>query len=160
MFRPLSLFAAALAVAASVLPVQAQSGQLQVGVLECHATGTTTFVVGSTARLNCVFHPTPGTGPDQSYVATVRRMGLDIGVTERSVISWLVLAPSRGGGPYDLAGNYAGVSAGATVGLGVAANALVGGSNSSIALQPLSVQGQTGLNVAAGIAHLELRPGD
>jgi hypothetical protein len=69
-----------------------------------------------------------------------------------------VFAPTNRVGPGDLAGTYGGVAASATVGVGLGANALVGGSNNTIALQPVSLQGQTGLSVAAGIAGLELRP--
>jgi hypothetical protein len=35
---------------------------------------------------------------------------------------------------------------------------LVGGSDRTVALQPVSVTGQTGLNLAVGVAELILRP--
>jgi hypothetical protein len=75
----------------------------------------------------------------------------------RGVMIWTVLAPTRNVSPSDLRGSYAGVSAGAAIGVGLGANALVGGSNSTIALQPLSVQGETGVNLALGVADLTLR---
>ena len=59
-------------------------------------------------------------------------------------------APTRRVGRGDLAGNYGGVGANASVGVGFGGNFLVGGPENSYALQPISVQGQTGLNVAAG----------
>jgi hypothetical protein len=130
--------------------------RVEAGALECRGGGSTSFIVGSVHQLNCVFRPTAGA--PQAYVGTVRRVGLDIGVTDRLAVGWLVLAPTRQVGPGELAGNYAGVSAGAAVGVGTGANVLVGGSNNSFALQPVSVEGQTGLNVAAGIADFELRP--
>ena len=93
------------------------------------------------------------------YHATLRRAGVDIGFNQQVVVAWAVFAPTRGVARGDLAGNYGGAAASATVGVGVGANALIGGSNNTIALQPLSVQAQTGLSVAAGVAGLELRAG-
>jgi len=87
----------------------------------------------------------------------VRRSGLDIGFTEQSALGWAVFAPTRRIGPGDLSGNYGGLTAGAAIVLGGNANALVGGSNNELALQPLSFEGQTGLNVALDLAGLELR---
>jgi Protein of unknown function (DUF992) len=89
----------------------------------------------------------------------LRKFGLDLGYTEHSGLTWAVFAPARQIGPGDLAGYYVGVSAGASVGLGLGANALIGGSNNSFALQPLSVEGQSGVNLAIGVADLELRFG-
>ena len=68
---------------------------------------------------------------------------------------WAVYAPTnrqRGA----LSGTYAGAAAEASVIAGLGANALIGGSNRTIALQPFSVQGQVGLNIAAGVAGLDL----
>jgi hypothetical protein len=86
-------------------------------------------------------------------------VGLDIGITEETALAWNVFAPVARLAPGDLAGQYAGADASAVVGLGVGGNVLVGGSNKSIALQPLSVQGGVGLAVAAGLESLELRRG-
>lgn len=156
MFRALTISVLAIAALAAAVPASAQS-RVEAGFLECRGGHTTSFIVGSVAQLRCVFRP--NVGRRQSYQATVRRFGLDLGFTERTVVAWAVLAPTRTVRPGDLAGNYGGVSAGASVGVGGAANVLVGGSNNSFALQPLSVQGQTGVNLAAGIASLELRLG-
>jgi hypothetical protein len=89
----------------------------------------------------------------------LRRAGVDLGFNQQIVVAWAVWAPSSGPPRRDLAGNYGGGAASATVGVGLGANALVGGSGNTIALQPLSGQAQTGLSVAAGVAGLELRPG-
>jgi hypothetical protein len=96
-------------------------------------------------------------GPREVYVGSISKFGLDLGATSGGQMVWAVYAPSsrRHGA---LAGHYGGASAEATVGAGVGANVLVGGSNRTVTLQPLSVQGQEGLNVAAGVAELELRP--
>ena len=155
MIRSSALIAATL-VALSAAPAAAQ-GRVQAGVLECRGGQTVGLVIGSVTEFGCVYRP--DAGPRQAYRATVRRLGLDLGITERTVLVWAVFAPTREVGLGDLSGNFAGVQAGASVGAGVGANALVGGSNNSIALQPLSVQGQAGLNVAAGVASLELRFG-
>jgi hypothetical protein len=142
------------AVLASIATGSAQS-RIEAGVLECRGGGGASFVVGSVHQLGCLFRPS--VGPPQNYAGTVRRVGLDLGVTERMALAWIVLAPSREIGPSELAGVYGGVSASAAVGVGVGANVLVGGSNSSVALQPLSIEGQTGLNLAAGVTSFELR---
>jgi hypothetical protein len=97
--------------------------------------------------------------PEDRYVATIRKVGVDLGITQETALAWGVFAPVRRLGPGDLSGNYAGAQGSASVGVGAGGNVLVGGSNNSIALQPLSLQGQVGLNVAAGLESLELRPG-
>ena len=148
--------ALATALIASASAAVAQE-RVQVGVLECRGS-TSSFVVGSVTDLGCTFLPSVG-GPGEPYHATMRRAGLDIGVNQQISIAWGVFAPTRGYRRGDLAGNYVGGAASATVGVGVGANALVGGSGNTFALQPLSVQGQTGFSAAAGVADLELRPG-
>jgi Protein of unknown function (DUF992) len=150
----ISTLIAAAALAACASSALAQS-RVEAGALECRGTGSATFIVGSVHELNCVFRPTAG--PPHAYIGTIRRVGLDLGVTSRLAVGWLVLAPTRVVGPGDLAGSYGGVAAGAAVGVGVGANALVGGSNNSFALQPVSIEGQTGLGIAAGVAAFELR---
>jgi Protein of unknown function (DUF992) len=144
---------AALLLAASLAPATAQSG-VQVGVLECRGSGSISFVIGSVHELTCLFSGAESVHP---YHGIVQKVGLDLGVTDRSALRWAVFAPTRDIGPGDLAGNYGGVTAGAAVGVGGNANVMVGGSNSSIALQPLSMEGQTGLNLAVGVEALELR---
>jgi hypothetical protein len=151
----LSTIALATALVASATSAMAQE-RVQVGVLDCRGS-TTSFVVGSVTELGCTFQPSAGGG--EPYHATIRRAGVDIGFNQQIAVAWAVFAPTRGFRRGDLAGSYVGAAASATVGVGVGANALVGGSNNTIALQPVSVQGQTGLSVAAGVAGMELRPG-
>ncbi len=145
--------AAALAGFAMTTPVQAQ--YVQAGLLVCDITGGVGFVVTSQRQLACRF--TNALGEPEVYSGTINRVGLDLGATAGGQLLWAVLAPSGSFARGALAGNYGGASAEATVGLGVGANVLFGGSDRSIALQPLSVQGQVGLNAAAGIAGLQLR---
>jgi hypothetical protein len=143
------------AIAAAGAPALSQS-RVQAGVLECRGAPTVSYVVGSAHELQCWFQS--DRGPRYPYFALVRRVGLDVGFTQQSVLGWAVFAPTRRIGPGDLSGSYAGVTAGAAVVIGGNANALVGGSQNSFALQPLSLEGQTGLNVAVGVASLELHP--
>ena len=149
------LAAAATAVVGSL--AVAQPSRVQVGVLECRGGSSIGFIVGSVTNLSCVLRA--GGRPDDFYVARVQKVGLDLGITEQSQLAWAVFAPVAQLGPGDLSGNYAGAQSSAAIGVGVGANALIGGSNNSIALQPLSLQGQVGISVAAGLQSLELRPG-
>jgi hypothetical protein len=129
---------------------------VRAGILQCQGGQNVGFIVGSVTSFECVFQ-SEGRRPEP-YLATVRRFGLDIGVTEQTRFTWAVNAPTNRVGRGDLAGNYGGVGANASLGVGGGGNFLVGGPQNSYALQPISLQGQTGLNVAAGIAGLELQP--
>ena len=157
-----SLILAGLTVATLVASIAGACAQqpmprVQVGVLECRGGASVGFIVGSVTNLGCVLR-IDGL-PEDRYIATIRKVGLDLGITQESALAWGVFAPVARLGPGDLAGNYAGAQGSAAVGVGAGGNVLVGGSDNSIALQPLSVQGQVGLNVAAGLESLELRPG-
>jgi hypothetical protein len=161
-FMRRSLILAGLAIAALVTLFTGSHAQqplqrVQVGILECRGGASIGFIVGSVTNLGCVLRA-DGV-PEDRYIAIIRKVGLDIGITEESALAWGVYAPVARLGPGDLSGNYAGAQGSASVGVGVGGNVLVGGSANSIALQPLSVQGQVGLNVAAGLESLELRPG-
>ena len=131
--------------------------RVQVGVLECRGGASIGFIVGSVTNLGCVLR-VQGL-PEDRYIATIRKLGVDIGITQESALAWGVFAPTAQLGPGDLSGNYVGAQGSATLGVGVGGNVLVGGSANSIALQPLSLQGQVGVTIAAGLANLELRPG-
>jgi hypothetical protein len=156
--RSLILAAAALATLASSTGAHAQQVQrVQVGVLECRGGASVGFIVGSVTHLGCVLR-TEGM-PEDRYVATIRKVGLDLGITQESALAWGVFAPVARLGPGGLSGDYVGAQGSATLGVGVGGNVLVGGSANSIALQPLSVQGQVGISIAAGLESLELRPG-
>jgi len=129
---------------------------VRAGILQCQGGQNVGFVVGSVTNLECVFR-SEGRRPEP-YIARVQRIGLDLGVTEQTQLSWAVNAPNTRLGRGELAGSYGGVGANASVGIGGGGNFLVGGPANAYALQPISVQGQTGLNVAAGIAGIELQP--
>ena len=139
----------------ALAPAAQAQARVEVGVLTCNAEGSRGFIVTSTKHLHCRFHHR---GRDEYYHGDISKFGIDIGSTRATRIAWAVLAPTANLPPRSLVGDYGGVSAEATVGVGVGANALLGGSRRSIILQPVSVQAQRGLNVAAGIAALRLRP--
>ncbi len=152
----LSTFSFALAaLSASVASVHA-APSVRAGILQCQAGQNFGFVVGPLPSFEFFFQ-SEGRRPEP-YIATVRRFGVDLGFTEQTRLTWAVNAPDRPLGRGQLAGSYGGIGANASVGIGLGGNFLVGGPQNAYALQPLSVQGQTGLNVAAGVADLELQP--
>jgi Protein of unknown function (DUF992) len=152
--RRIAAVAAAAAVTAILAGPAAAQDHVEAGVLRCDVAGGMGFIVGSTKDLTCSFERADGTVG--KYKGVIRTFGLDIGETKQTVIVWGVLGPSQKVAPGSLAGGYGGLSAAATVGVGLGANALVGGSDKQIILQPLSVQAQEGLNIAAGISAVDL----
>lgn len=146
---------AGLAIAALAAAAPARAASVNVGVLTCKVSGGPGFVFGSSKDLDCKFEGI--NGAKEGYHGAIDKFGIDLGFTGSSFMVWTVFAPSADVPFGALAGSYAGVSAEATVGLGVGANALVGGSQHSIALQPVSAQVQEGLNIAVGISELRLR---
>lgn len=148
---------ALLALLTGLSPVDAQRGNsVRVGVLTCKVSGGTGFIFGSSKSLSCAFEAP--NGETERYVGQIRKFGIDIGVTGPATMAWAVLAPTANLGEGALAGNYVGASAEASAGVGAGANLLIGGSQDTISLQPLSVQGQTGVNAALAIADLVLDP--
>ena len=133
---------------------QAQGG-VRVGTLTCQVARGWGFVFGSSKALRCSFAPAPGRA--EFYAGTINKFGVDIGYTQGGVLVWAVFAPTANLGPGALNGNYVGATGSATVGVGAGANVLIGGSNNTISLQPVSVEGKTGLNVAAGVGSISLR---
>ncbi len=147
---------AAVSLALTAWPSDAQPRQVQVGTLTCSLSASIGLIVASQKNVNCVFRGGPGE-PEEAYTGTMTTIGIDIGVTSGGVIIWAVFADTnRYFGM--LAGTYAGATAEVSVAAGLGANVLVGGSHRSVALQPLSVQGQIGLDIAGGIGALELHP--
>jgi hypothetical protein len=136
-------------------PASAQA-PVAAGSLNCDVSAGFGVIIGSRRTVSCTFTPTQPTAPIEYYNGTITKVGLDIGATASGVLVWLVYAPTdRVIG--SLQGTYAGATAEATFAVGLGANVLVGGSNRTVALQPVSVQGQVGLNLAAGVAELDLR---
>jgi hypothetical protein len=146
--------ALALGLAAGSGAAEAAEG-VKAGVLTCNVAGGWGFVFGSTKTLNCTYDA--GKGVVERYVGEIRKFGVDIGYSGSGVMVWGVVAPTSDIGRGALAGDYAGASGSAAVGVGVGVNVLFGGFKDSIALQPVSIEGMKGLNVAGGIASLTLR---
>ncbi len=139
-----------------VAPAAAQQN-VKIGSLRCDVSGGLGLIIASSHELECWF--TSANGRHERYYGRISKFGLDIGGTTGGVLIWDVLAADSGRSVGALAGDYAGVGASATVIAGVGANALVGGLRHSIALQPLSVQTQGGLDLSAGVESLTLRDG-
>jgi len=136
---------------------QQPAQKVQVGVLECRGGPSIGFIVGAVTNLACVLRVNGV--PEDRYIATIQKVGLDIGITESTALAWNVFAPIAQPGRGDITGTYVGVDAMAAAVVGVGGNVLLGGSNNSIALQPISLQAETGLIVAAGLERLDLQPG-
>lgn len=143
------------ALVASFATANAQQG-VRVGVLECRGGQNVGMVITSATTLECFFNG-QGRRPEP-YLAHVTRIGVDLGVTEKTTLAWAVHAPTQRIGRGDLAGNYGGVGGNVSFGVGGGGNLLWGGSQNSFALQPLSLQGQTGVNVTGGVVGLDLEP--
>ena len=152
----LMMAAAAVAFAVGGAMPAAAEGGVQAGYLRCDVQGNMSFVFGSSRNINCTFQG--NSKQMEHYRGEIKKFGIDIGYVESGVILWAVIAPSSNIGPGTLAGNYAGGTASVAAGYGLGANALIGGSGNSIALQPLSVEGVKGINIAGGVGILSLYP--
>jgi Protein of unknown function (DUF992) len=138
----------------SFSPAAAQ--QTKVGMLTCNTSASLGLIVGSHQTMKCRFEPNSG-NVREYYTGTINRLGLDLGIKVGGVMAWAVLAPTNGLSSRALAGKYVGASGDVSLGLGGGANVLVGGSHRSVALQPVSVTGNVGINLALGVAGLTLR---
>ena len=158
MSRNLRLLAgvAACAVIAFAGSASAASSGVKVGTLDCHVASGWGFVFGSSRDLHCDFVPSHAVGGEH-YAGSIKKFGVDLGYTSGGELIWEVFAPTSDLHHGALGGVYAGATANVTVGVGLGANVLVGGMDKSIALQPVSIEGNTGLNVAAGIGAIDLK---
>ena len=146
--------ARAQAAAPAAAPASGGGATVRAGYLTCHVASGWGFIFGSSRKLECAYALQPGY--TEYYTGSITKFGADIGYLQSGVILWAVLAPTTNLGQGALAGHYGGATASAAVGVGAGANVLVGGFNSSIALQPVSIEGQNGLNVAAGVVAMNL----
>ena len=161
----LGLLAAVSVAAAADLPTYREAnayhepdarGGVRIGYLACNIGGGVGYQLGSAKEVDCVFHSSRGRS--ERYTGTIRKLGVDVGFTTRGRLVWAVFAPTAGYHRGSLGGIYDGASVEATVGAGVGANVLVGGTSGSIHLQTISVQGQLGLNAAATGTSMTLNP--
>jgi len=151
-----AIASSAMAQPAPPAPAAAAGGAaVRAGYLTCHVSAGWGFIFGSSRKLNCAYSMQPGY--TEYYTGSITKFGADIGYLSSGVILWAVMAPTTNLGQGALEGHYGGATASAAVGVGAGANVLVGGFNSSVALQPVSIEGQNGLNVAAGVAEMTLK---
>jgi hypothetical protein len=155
--RKLSLLLGAVSLGAMALygPAAAAPHGVKVGMLTCHVHSGWGYVVGSSKGMDCSYKPKDH-GPDY-YKGNISKLGVDIGYTTGGTLVWDVIAPASDIRAGALEGVYAGATASATIGAGVGANVLIGGLDKSITLQPVSVEGNTGLNVSGGIGEMNLK---
>jgi hypothetical protein len=144
----------ALGALALFAPAHALDTTAKIGTMTCHVSSGWGFVFGSTRELRCVF---TGGGRTENYDGKISKFGVDIGYQQSGVILWAVFAPSTDLKVGALTGDYGGITAGAAAGVGGNANVLVGGSTKSISLQPVSIEGDKGINLAIGIAAISLQ---
>jgi hypothetical protein len=138
-----------------VSDADAASG-VNIGSLNCNVAGGVGFIFGSSKNISCVFTKPDGTA--ERYHGDIDKYGVDIGFTSEGYMVWAVFAPGQVA-EGALAGKYAGATADVAAGLGLGANVLVGGNSNQVALQPVSIEGMTGLNVAAGFGQITLKAG-
>lgn len=144
----------ALASIVSAVAHAQQKAAVRAGYLKCDVSSGWGFIFGSSRTIKCSYAMQPGY--TEYYTGSISKFGADIGYLSSGVMIWAVLAPTNNLGQGALAGHYAGATASAAVGVGGGANVLIGGFKNSIALQPITIEGQNGLNVAAGVAALSL----
>lgn len=149
-----ALALAGMTVAGVAADTKSNSAGFKVGTLTCHFDTSVGWLIGSVKEADCLYKGI--NGEEQLYTAELSRLGVDVGVTGAQTVVWAVIAPGKAQ-PDSLEGTYLGASAEATAIVGLNANALLGGFKKSIALQPVSIGAQTGVNVAAGIGSLRLR---
>jgi len=139
-------------------PVISGGPGTKVGVLNCKMAPHLGLIIGGFTKMACRF-TAEGPSPSEAYVGTMTTLGIDVGFTAGGALTWGVYAPTKNMMPGSLSGTYVGASGTISAGLGVGENFLLGGSGNSVALQPWSVEGTTGINAALGLANMELRPG-
>ena len=135
--------------------VEAQTS-VEIGTLNCRLAPTVGAFLGSRRRMTCEFFSNSQQRLEQ-YSGTVTRFGVDVGAVGSGILSWRVLARTNIARRGTIAGNYFGVSADASMGLGAGAKVLLGGSRRSTMLQPVAWVGNIGINLALGITGLTLR---
>jgi len=156
MYKSLAATMLTAMVVTCISPADAQTAPTtSAGTLTCKMAPSIGLIIGSRQKVACRFVPN-GPFPPEAYVGVIGTIGLDVGITAGGVLAWGVLAPTAGPMQGKLAGTYVGASGAVGVGVGVGANLLIGGSNRSIALQPLSVEGSVGINLSLGVSSLTL----
>ncbi|GGC61013.1 DUF992 domain-containing protein [Chelatococcus reniformis] len=153
--RFLTPLAVALALTGATIGTSSAQEKARVGTLSCDVSAGIGLILVQKQSLNCVFTPDKGGVPGR-YVGSITEYGVALGAVQAGHLVWGVIAATSGIAPGALAGTYAGAGAEATAGVGVGANVLIGGTGRAFSLQPLSVEGQVGVNIAGGITAITL----
>ncbi len=146
----------ALSLMTILAPAVASAQDARVGVLQCHLSGGAGMILAENQALDCVYKDDAG-GPASHYIGRLTNVGANIGISGPGELIWGVVAATKSIGPGALAGDYVGAQGSVAVGAGVGGAVLVGGSNNTISLQPISVSVGTGLNVSAGLGNVSLQ---
>jgi hypothetical protein len=155
MHRTLAMATAAVFVLLSPAAGQTAQPGTHVGMLTCQMAPRTGLTVGPVQSIRCHFVPDGGY-PQQAYMGELATVGLDVGITTGGVLAWDVLVSTGGSPAGDLAGVYVGANGDIPVGVGIDANVLFGGSNRTIALQPLALEGEIEVALGEGLSSLKL----
>lgn len=148
-------FALAAALTTACLSVPASADNVRLGLLTCEIDGGTGLVIASHKGLSCTYKSSRG-GHRERYTGIISKIGVDLGITQQGSLQWAVLAVEGKHKEGALAGDYVGATAEASLVTGGGANLLVGGFQRSFTLQPLSVQAQTGVNIALAVTSMKL----
>ena len=136
------------------------SADVELGVLSCKS------VVGS--RLNLVIRSTVDVKCEMKYSGgeverykgeTGIALGLDLSFKDNEEIAFTVISASEVKvGSYPVTGKYIGAKATVSAGIGLGAAALIGGSNDNFGLNPLALETNQGVGVAADIGFIYIEP--
>lgn len=141
---------------AAAAPVNA-GDKLRTGILDCDVSAGVGLIFTEKQTMTCTFKPLLGGGQIDHYTGKIEEVGIALGATTQGILVWSVVSDQKSVPNGALAGKYKGLSADASVGLGLGENILLGGSNQAFMLQPTSYEGQVGLNLAAGVTTVTLQ---
>ena len=144
----------AAAIALGLMTASASAAPAKLGVLTCDVSGGWGLILGSKKAVSCVFKGTDG--HIESYDGYITKLGVDVGYTASKTLVWAVFAAGNSDNEHGIAGTYIGGNVEASAAVGAGVNGLVGGFDNTVALQPLSVQLQTGINAAVAVQKLHL----
>jgi hypothetical protein len=156
-FHKVLAFHKVLGCAALLIPFEASAESSQIGILSCDISKGIGMFVVEKQKLSCTFKQNNG-GNIDNYTGSLDQYGVAIGEVASGHLIWGVVAATSGLPAGALAGTYAGVGANASIGPGAGANILVGGTGRAFSLQPVSVEGQEGINFAGGGTTVTLNP--
>lgn len=144
-----------LSVITAFQPALAASEHFVAGRLECDLSRSDGAILGAKQDVSCVFYPSQSAASVR-YTGVIDNFGVDIGTIKEAKLIWAVDAVSRHAS-YDLEGTYRGIEAAAALGVGGGAVILTGGTDGTLTLQPLAVDGQEGLDISVGVTQLLLK---